>query len=146
MKTLKITILLLVAAISLSTMTSCSKDNADNQDSIVGVWDVVEAEADAFVDGIAVRGIDVETTGTLSFSEDGTGTAAFSMTFAGETEAANGPFTWTRDGFELLITVGGETERYAFVADDSNTKQLQITYNNDDSNDEVEITFTMVRN
>ena len=127
-------------------LPSCSKDSdqgPDAVDNLVGTWDVVRADAIAYVDGIKLDGITVETDGTLKFEADGSGRADFTMSFLDTSERARGNFTWERSGFEVLISMEGETLRYATIVNEPNYQELQVTYEDEDSNDEVEFNFIM---
>ena len=53
-------------------------------DNIVGDWDMVRADAVAYVDGYRYDGIKVETEGAMSFSSEGTGRADFTITINGD--------------------------------------------------------------
>lgn len=149
MKTLNLNLLLLVAV--LFAFSSCNKDSEDqprpsNADNIVGTWNVMTAEATAYVDGVAYPDIEVQTNGTMQFKEDGTGEADFTMTFLDDTDEVVGPFDWERDGFEIIVSTNGEESiRYANVTNEANYQELQVTYEDPDSNDEVEFTFKLER-
>ncbi len=149
MKTLNLNLLLLVAV--LFAFSSCNKDNEDqprpsSSDNIVGTWDVMTADATAYIDGVAYHDIEVVTDGTLKFDENGTGEADFTMTFLDDTDELVGAFNWERDGFELVISVNGEEAiRYVNVTNQIDYQELQVTYEDPDSNDEVEFTFKLNR-
>ncbi len=143
--------LFLLAIMSLSfLLTSCSKDddkiNLDNDDILVGLWDVNKVTANAYVDGLKIEGITVAVEGTLEFKGEDTGFADFTLTFAGEASEARGSFTWKRDGFELIIDMGDEDfVRYAIIDSEDNLQRLQFIDKDEDSDDEVELTFELIR-
>lgn len=141
--------LILVALLSITfVLQSCQKDEdpeLTESDVIIGTWNVVRADATAYVDGFRVDGIEVHTTGTLKFDDNGTGYADFSLTFLDDTDTAEGPFVWRRDGFELVIHQEEEELRYAVLKDETNLQHLQVTYEEELSNDEVEFTFVLER-
>jgi hypothetical protein len=129
-------------------LPSCSKDsNQDPKivDNLIGEWKVVRADATAYIDGIKLEGITVETNGTLKFDSDGSGRADFSMSFLETNKRARGNFTWERSGFEVLISMDGETLRYASIVNDPDYQELQVTYEEKYSSKEVEFNFIMER-
>ena len=139
--------LLFTVAISL-ILPSCSKDSDGDQDvsdRLVGTWNVLRAEATAYVDGYAIDGITVNTDGTLKFNSDGSGKADFSMSFLDTNEAVEGNFNWERSGFEIVLTMDGEELRYAVITDEPNYQELQVTYKDEEDGDEVEFLFIMER-
>ena len=139
--------LLTIVAITLFN-SACKKDSENpvvNDDRIVGEWQVDNVSATAYVDGFKVEGIEVLSDGTLEFKNDYEGYADFSLEFLGDQSIARGPFTWERDGFELVVKMADEVIRYAVIDDEDNLQRLQYTYKEDDSNDEVEFTFELKR-
>ncbi len=147
MKTFSIKFLFLALVAFMSLTTSCKKDNDDvkpvSSDSVVGLWDVVDGEADVYVNGTKFE-VQIATSGTLSFDGDGKGMADFTMTFMDDTDEISGPFSWERDGFELIVTSGGEQRRWALVDDEENNKTVQFTEPTGDG-DEVEFTLILER-
>ena len=144
------TLNLLLFCVVLFTFASCNKDkNTDpspiNADNIIGTWDMVRADAVAYVDGYRIDGINVETEGTLLFEPGGKGVSDFTMSFEDSQSELVGDFTWERDGFELLIGFDGEEAlRYANIKNEVNEQELQVTYE-DEEGDEIEFTFIMAR-
>ena len=148
MKSLTLNVLMLIAV--LFAFSSCDKDEENqprpvNADNIVGLWDVMSADATAYVDGTAYPDIAVATDGTLEFEDNGDGAADFTMTFNGDTDELKGDFQWERDGFEIVVSMGGESLRYARITNEANYQELQVTYEDPDSNDEVEFLFKLQR-
>ena len=147
MKTLFLN-LFFIGAIALA-FSSCKKEDntpEEPQDNIVGTWDMLGADATAYIDGYAFDGIEVETDGTMEFDGNGTGTADFTMTFMGDTDELKGPFSWQRDGFEIVVSTNSEEQlRYAIITDEKDYQELQVTYEDESSNDEVEFLFKMQR-
>ena len=150
MKTLNLKFLVFALIASLTFMTSCKKEKdnevVSNVDSFVGLWGVDDGTAMVYVDGELLADMVITTGGTLEFNDDGTGIADFSITLAGETETAIGPFTWERDGFELIVNQGGdsdEVERWALVDDEKSMKTIQYTLEDEEEGMEVEFTLTL---
>ncbi len=142
----KVFCLLFLAVAILST--SCKKDDdqlLENDDVLVGLWDLTSVTADAYVDVYKIEDIDVTSSGTLNFEPDFTGSADFTMDFAGELQVAKGAFQWQRDGFELVLKMDGDEIRYAIIDSDENSQSLQFTDKEEDTNDEVELTFHLTR-
>ncbi|MEO1258472.1 MAG: hypothetical protein AAFZ15_06730 [Bacteroidota bacterium] len=148
MKILNLKFLVIAFIASLTLMTSCKKDK-DNEpevstDNIVGIWSVDQGTALVYAAGELLADLNITTGGTLEFNEDGTGNADFSITLMGDTETATGPFTWERDGFELIVDNGGAVERWALVDDEKNLKTIQ--YSHEDEEDDMEVEFTLTLN
>ena len=122
MKALNFKFLILGLA-TLTAFTSCNKGEdaipESNSDSVIGEWLVSDGEAVAYVSGIKLE-FEIGTSGSLAFDTNGKGMANFNMTFDGETSAVDGPFSWERDGFELIISSDGESRRWALVDDEKN--------------------------
>ena len=141
--------LLLVACLGISLlMTACKKDDdviLENDDVIVGLWDVHSVYADAYVSGFKIENIAVKSEGTLEFKPDFTGVADFTLEFMGDLEEARGKFSWKRQGFELIVSMGDDEIRYAVIDDQPDLQNLQYTDKEEDSDDEVELTFQLLR-
>ena len=146
MKTLNIKFLVFALVASMACMASCKKDSDTvnvETDSLVGLWGVDEGGALVYVEGNLLADVEITTGGTLKFNADGTGEADFSITFMGETDEAKGPFTWERDGFELIIDKGGEGERWVMIDDEKSLKTIQYTHYGEEEEMEVEFTLTL---
>jgi len=100
MKNLKYVLVMFVA---LTAAVSCSDENGDDENPIVGTWIVSESE-----DGIAVS---IEAT----FNEDNKGNMLASINFGDETITENNDFTWSTSGNKLTMEMNGETEVSTYV-------------------------------
>ena len=132
MKTLKFAAFYLCFFAVTTLFTSCQKDDDGNtpesQQTLVGQWNVDEGTAVAFVDGNQAFEGNITTEGTMTFNNNKTGSANFSMTFLNDTESVNGTFTWEKDGFEILFDKDTEDEsRWAIIDDEKNRQRLQFT-------------------
>ena len=139
-----------LSMMSLLVFTSCKKDEELKdqlpQDNIVGEWVVSGGEATAYIDGTAYRGIKIETEGDVHYDNDNTGQANFSMSVAGEVYEIVGSFEWEKDGFEIVWSKNGKEDiRWSRIDNESNMQKLSMTHESEDSNDEVELTITMLR-
>ncbi|MCH8904050.1 MAG: hypothetical protein IIA45_09075 [Bacteroidetes bacterium] len=96
------------------TLGSCSKkQNIAHQ--LKGSWNVDEYELEEYVDGELKNNEVRYNEGTLTFSEDGTGTSSGFNFVSGQTS-----FTWSNTSATLTITAGGSTIEYDII-ENSNT-------------------------
>jgi len=146
MKTLNVKFLLFGLVSFLFFATSCEKDQVfepeKKVDSIVGTWEVSKGSAVVYLDGMKTE-LDLAPTGSMNFKENGDATVDFSFSIEEETERLAGDFTWEREGFEILITSDGETERWALVDDEDDFKTIQFTVPVE--NGEVEFNLGLTR-
>lgn len=147
MKTVKF---LSLALCLLVAFTSCKKDEdvrpQGTQDNIVGDWTVSEGHAVVYASGYKVLDTDIQTSGTIDFENNNTGTSDFSMNILGDIERAKGPFTWEIDGFEIIMDKGTADEtRWAILTDKDNLQELQYTEVDEEEDMEVEFTLTLQR-
>ncbi len=150
MKTFKLFSTLLCLALTASLFTSCQKDkvtpNEEAQDNIVGNWEVMDGTATVYSEGTIVYEGEIKTSGDMSFKNDNTGRANFTMDVIGEVEEVKGDFTWVIDGFEIVMDKGTEDEsRWAIIDDEDNQQSLQFTYEDDENELEVEFLLHLVR-
>ena len=89
---------LVVMLLAVMMTVSCSKDDNDDVNSIVGTWGLTET-----VEGIV---IDFEVT----FNENLTGTMLSSITMDGESFDESDSFTWSTSGNKLTMVINGETD------------------------------------
>ena len=132
---------------SFILLASCEKEQNAPQggDSIIGEWQMQDGTADAFEDGVKIFSGEIQTSGSMTFSENGAGTVDFSMTFVQETSEVVGSFNWERDGFELIIDDGSETQRWQLIDDEPNRKTVQLTQIDEDSGLEIALNLYMIR-
>lgn len=90
-------ILIIFVTLSVS-VSSCTDDDDDLGNPIVGTWSLSEADGDFEVGIIA------------TFKENGSGTLTATVTLFGETVSETDSFTWSTDGDQLTMTMDGETE------------------------------------
>lgn len=150
MKSTKLYFILICFLGSLLFASCSDSENDDEQimNSLVGEWNVDEAAATAFIDGLRIEGIDIETSGTITYRADGTGSASFQMTFDGESNDIIGSFSWVDLGFEVVWNDGaGEDEvRWTKSVDNASFKVMTFTHElEEDNTDELEITATLTR-
>ncbi|MEL6719240.1 MAG: hypothetical protein AAFO82_13725 [Bacteroidota bacterium] len=146
MKTLNVKFLLFGLVSFLFFATSCEKDQVfepeKDADTLIGIWEVSEGTAIVYLDGMTTE-LDLAPSGRMDFQASGEATMDFSFSIEEETERLVGDFTWERDGFELLITSDGETERWVMVDDEDNFKTIQFTVPFE--NGEVEFNLELTR-
>lgn len=150
MKTLSIKSFALMLIAALTFLTSCKKEAVEPeqaQANIIGTWQVSAAEADVFYQGEKLANVEMQTSGTMEFKADGTGTTNFTMAFADDETDVIGRFTWVDEGFEVIVTMpDGDTERWAQIDDEKNLQTFQYTYvDEDDPDTEMEITLTLTK-
>ena len=118
-RTLKFAAMLLgiVAMISLS---SCKKDN---EDLIIGKWNVVSETAMGQTMNLSQMGM----TMTWEFLKDGTGKMNMTMNFMGQNMNESEDFAYTVDGDKLIMTAEGETETVTIVNLDKKVLELEMT-------------------
>ncbi len=150
MKTFRLFSTLLCLVLTASLFTSCQKDkvtpNEEAQDNIVGNWTVADGTATVYSEGYIVYEGEIKTSGDMSFKNDNTGRANFTMDVIGEVEEVKGDFTWVIDGFEIVMDQGTEDEsRWAIIDDEDNQQSLQFTYEDDENELEVEFLLHLVR-
>lgn len=150
MKTFRLFSTLLCLVLTASLFTSCQKDkvtpNEEAQDNIVGNWNVLDGTATVYSEGYKVYEGEIKTSGDMSFKNDNTGRANFSMDVIGEVEEVKGDFTWVIDGFEIVMDKGTEDEsRWAIIDDEDNQQSLQFTYEDEENDLEVEFLLHLVR-
>lgn len=102
MKIFKLLSVLLFITLSIG-FVSCSKDDdeptKDNEPTLVGKWEVMKHEYNAFVNGTSVDKVDMgDGTEFWNFNADGTGVA-------GSTS-----YTWTLEGTKLTIKFMDESK------------------------------------
>lgn len=89
----------LLFAFVLISFASCSSDSDDMAISdLVGTWAASESDA----------GISIDVTAT--FKADYSGSIVYVITFDGASETQTESFTWSTDGNQLTLTIGGEAE------------------------------------
>lgn len=84
----------------------------DNDDSIVGVWNLEKVSSSGTVLGASRSDTDNNPTGTIEFKNTGLGDTDYSYELFDRRTNSNGGFSWTRDGDEIEIfqaTGGAET-------------------------------------
>ena len=150
MKTFRLFSTLLCLVLTANLFTSCQKDkvtpNEEAQDNIVGNWEVMDGIATVYSEGTIVYEGEINTSGDMSFKNDNTGRANFTMDVIGEVEEVKGDFTWVIDGFEIVMDKGTEDEsRWAIIDDEANQQSLQFTYEDDENELEVEFLLHLVR-
>lgn len=131
----------LILIIALALFTACSKDieTDDTTDNLIGIWQVVDGEAEAFEQGEKLGSLEVATSGTFEFRLDGTGAANFTMMIEGEEYSILGSFIWDDLGNELLVRSNGDSQIWKQIADQRDFQTLQFTQNSND----LEITITL---
>lgn len=150
MKTIKFYFSLSVV-LSLFLFTSCGEDPIEDDpmtNSLIGEWSVNKGGATAYIDGLRIDGIVIETSGTITYQGDGTGTTSFTMKYDGESFDIIGDFNWIDLGFEVIWNDGGGSDevRWSKDIDDPDYKEMTFTYGIEDgSTNELEITATMSR-
>ncbi|MEN0047604.1 MAG: hypothetical protein AAF806_11145 [Bacteroidota bacterium] len=146
MKTLNVKFLLFGLVSFLFFATSCEKDQVlgpkQEVDSIIGNWEVSEGNAMVYLDGAKTE-LDLSPEGNMNFKSNGDATVDFTFNIEEESERLAGDFTWERDGFEILISSDGETERWALIDDEDNFKTIQFTVPVE--NGEVEFNLGLTR-
>ena len=90
-------VLIMFVALSVS-LTSCTDDDDDMGNPILGTWSLSEAEGE-FEVGISA-----------TFKENGSGTLTATVSLFGETQSETDSFTWSTKGDQLTMTMDGETE------------------------------------
>ena len=129
MKTMILTVL--IAAIAL--LTSCSKDDDNNDPNIVGEWKLVSNVSENFKNNVSTGSPKTEITTeknfhTLTFKSDKTFTNYYAETSNSngtevtETFTANG--TYTIDGNMLSIAIGDKAGKSAFTV--TNTQLILV--------------------
>lgn len=108
---------LLIMAMAVMMSVSCSKDDDDDVNPIVGTWGLTET-----IDGEV---IDFE----ITFKENLTGTIMSSITFDGTTYDESDNFTWSTSGNKLTIVIDGETDITTYSISGN-----KLTINVDDEN------------
>ena len=89
---------LLIMVLAVMMSVSCSKDDDNDVNPIVGTWGLTET-----FDGEV---IDIE----IAFKANLTGTIMSSITFDGTTYDESDNFTWSTSGNKLTIVMDGETD------------------------------------
>lgn len=146
MKRLNFPTLSLVLITLLTLFTACSTDSEtdDIGDNLIGIWQVVDGEAEVFQQGQKIGSIVILTSGTFEFRLDGTGSSDFTMEFSGNKNALVGSFMWNDLGSEILIRDGGESQIWIQVTDQRDLQVLQFTQTDMDNN-EITITLTLTK-
>lgn len=90
-------VMIMFIALSVS-LTSCSDDDDDMANPLVGSWGLTEEDS----------GIEVSLVAT--FEENGTGTLMATITILDQSQTESDSFTWSTDGDQLTMTMDGDTE------------------------------------
>ncbi|MEM0993964.1 MAG: hypothetical protein AAF847_10725 [Bacteroidota bacterium] len=146
MKTFKLNFLLFGLLALLTFTTACNKEETvepADVDTIVGTWEVASGDAVIAMNDGSSFDVDLNTAGTMTYKENGSGNFDFSMTLEGETEYIQGDLTWERDNKQLVITNEGTTERWDLLSDAADSKRIQFTVQTEGG--EVEFTLSLVR-
>jgi hypothetical protein len=95
--------MLLAAMIMMISVAGCSKDDDNNELSIVGTWqqEVDELTINPNVPGIGPQPIPYDDTATVVFNSNGTGTRT--------SEDGTDNFSWTLDGNRITIVFDDRT-------------------------------------
>ena len=93
---------LLIMAMAVMMSVSCSKDDDDDVNPIVGTWGYTET----FDGEVLVF--------EVTFKENLTGTMMSSVTFDGATYEESDNFTWSTSGNKLTMVIAGETDISTF--------------------------------
>jgi len=118
--------LLFIVLLSMVGMQSCKK----NLDKVLfGTWSVTKVEGTLNVSGVSVfTAEDVNPTGTVKFSNDGSGEQNYSFMFAGTTYPNTGSFTWEANEDEIIIVRSAEPDMIWTRILDTENKQV-ASYN-----------------
>lgn len=117
---------MLLGIVAMISLSSCKKDN---EDLIIGKWNVVSQSAMGQTMNLSQMGM----TMTWEFLKDGTGNMNMTMNFMGQTMDESEAFSYTVDGDKLIMTAEGETETVTIVNLDKKVLELEMTDVDEDS-------------
>lgn len=146
MKTLRIQSLLLALLAIMSLTTSCKKDKDAIpvlKDSLIGVWQVSTGKAAVNVSGTKFE-VDLITTGTIAFQDNGQGEVDFSISFMEETSEVISTLLWSRDGAKIHLMLDGEHTHWDLTVDQVNQKTIRFT-DVDEEGDEIDFSLNLTR-
>lgn len=118
-KTLKFAALLL-GIFTMICMTSCKKDN---EDLIIGKWNVTSMTANNMTMNPSQMGM----TMTWEFKKDNTGEMNMVMDFMGEQTNETSPFNYTIDGDKIQFKLDGETAIATIKTLDKKTLEFEVS-------------------
>lgn len=111
---------MLLGIVAMISLSSCKKDN---EDLIIGKWNVVSQSAMGQTMNLSQIGM----TMTWEFLKDGTGNMNMTMNFMGQNMDESEAFSYTVDGDKLIMTAEGETETVTIVNLDKKVLELEMT-------------------
>lgn len=118
-KTLKFAALL-IGIFSMICMTSCKKDN---EDLIIGKWNVTGMTAE----GMTINPSQMGMTMTWEFKKDNTGSMNMTMNFMGQQMTESDPFNYTIDGDKITFTLDNEAATATIKTLDKKVLEFEVS-------------------
>lgn len=103
---------LLVVGLIAPGLVGCG--GGDSSDPLVGMWTITSLSGTAGGTVITLTASDGQVTGTMTFSDNGTMSGSFSISFMGETDTQILSGTWSASGNQLTVVEDGESQTITF--------------------------------
>ena len=135
----------LVALVFLA-ISSCSKDDDNGLDNIIGSWNADGGTAVVTQNGNESFNGEMTATGTMNFEADSTGNLDISLMFGGSESNISGGFQWIRNGSTIILNENTASElRFTRTRNDKDVQELEFTQEDAASNAIVDYVLRLRR-
>lgn len=116
--------------------SGCTKDAVE---ILEGSWNITKASIEQDVLGKLEA---TQTSGTVNFNADGTGSLNYSFSAEGLSASSSGPFTWSATTDRITLN-GGTTEEVIWTRLENKTKKQVVSFTDSDTQQGGTITITL---